>query len=81
MPDSRSSPYICVTGLSKLLSGEASCEWASWFKAHYERGSYSQIPSTFDQATWHLNHTRLVGRIRPLRSQTSTQGQLTTSGS
>ena len=22
------------------------------------------MPSTFDQAGWHLNHTRLVGRIR-----------------
>ena len=64
MPTSRSSPYIWVTWLSKLLSGEASCEWASWFKAHYERGSYSQTPSTFDQAGWQLNHTRLVGRIR-----------------
>ena len=64
MPTTRSSPYIWVTWLSKLLSGEAACEWASWFKAHYERGSYSQMPSTFDHAGWQLNHTRLVGRIR-----------------
>ena len=63
MPTTRSSPYIWVTWLSKLLSGEASCEWASWFKAHYERGSYSQMPSTFDQAAWHVNHTRLVNRV------------------
>ena len=63
MPTERSSPYIWVTWLSKLLSGEASCEWASWFKAHYERGSYSQMPSTFDQAVWHVNHTRLVNRV------------------
>ena len=64
MPAPHSSPYIWVTWLSKLLSGEASCEWASWFKAHYERGSYSQIPTAFDQAAWNLSHTRLVGRIR-----------------
>ena len=63
MPTPRSSPYIWVTWLSKLLSGEASCEWASWFKSHYERGSYSQMPSTFDQAAWHVNHTRLVNRV------------------
>lgn len=63
MPISRPSPYIWVTWLSKLLSGEASCEWASWFKSHYERGSYPQMPSTFDQAAWHVNHTRLVNRV------------------
>ena len=63
VPAPRSSPYIWVTWLSKLLSGEASCEWAPWFKAHYERGSYSQMPSTFDQAGWHVNHTRLVNRV------------------
>ena len=28
-------PYLWVTWLPRLLSGESSCEWASWFKAHH----------------------------------------------
>ena len=60
MPERRSSPYIWVTWvtwLSKLLAGENSCEWASWFKAHHESGSYQKVPSTFDQAAWQMEHT------------------------
>ena len=29
-------PYIWVTWLPRLLSGEGSCEWAAWFKAQHE---------------------------------------------
>jgi len=32
----RRSPYIWVTWLTKLMAGEAQCEWASWFKAHHK---------------------------------------------
>ncbi len=28
-------PYVWVTWLPRLLSGESSCEWASWFKAQH----------------------------------------------
>ena len=28
----RQSPYIWFTWLTKLMAGEAQCEWASWFK-------------------------------------------------
>ena len=33
-------PYIWITWLTKLLTGEHSCEWASWFKAHHETRSW-----------------------------------------
>lgn len=36
MAMARNSPYVWVTWLTKILAGEQSCEWASWFKAHYQ---------------------------------------------
>ena len=33
----REHPYIWATWLPRLLTGENSCEWAVWFKAHYAR--------------------------------------------
>ena len=42
----RDSPYIWVTWLTKLLVGENYCEWAGWFKAHYER--YDKVPAKLD---------------------------------
>ena len=62
LPIQRSGPYIWVTWLSKLLVGDNSCEWASWFKAHYK--DYAKFPSTFDSATWQMNHTALLNKVR-----------------
>ena len=58
MPQRREHPYIWTTWLTKLLTGENSCEWAVWFKAHYQ--DWSRRPSDFNQAEWMLNHTALV---------------------
>lgn len=58
----RESPYVWVTWLAKLLVGENSCEWAAWFRAHYR--AYSKPPSTFDQASWQLQHTALANQLR-----------------
>ena len=60
----RQSPYIWVTWLTKLLVGENSCEWASWFKAQHEGWSWDKVPSTFDLAKWTMDHTALLGRVR-----------------
>ena len=57
-------PYLWVTWLPRLLSGESSCEWASWFKAQHEGWSWSRMPSDFDQAGWLLNHTALLNEQR-----------------
>ena len=64
MPDQRTNLYIWVTWLSKLLTGENSCEWASWFKARHERGSHPTMPSTFDLANWQIGHTAAVTELR-----------------
>ena len=53
-------PYIWATTLAKLLTGESSCEWAGWFKAHHQ--DWTKPPS--DSATWMLDHTALVNRER-----------------
>ena len=45
----RSGPYIWVTWLSRLLVGDRSCEWSSWFKAHHRY--YDRMPSDFDAFT------------------------------
>ena len=59
----REHPYIWATWLPRLLTGENSCEWAIWFKAHYQ--DWTRQPSDFDQAQWLLDHTALVNeRIR-----------------
>ena len=31
------APYIWATTLAKLLTGENSCEWAGWFRSHYQK--------------------------------------------
>lgn len=53
----RGEPYIWVTWLPKLLVGEAHCQWALWFRAHYR---YEKAPSTLDTALWCAQHAALV---------------------
>ena len=62
MTEQRSGPYIWVTWLSRLLVGDRSCEWASWFKAHHK--NYDRVPSDFDMVTWQMNHTELLNEVR-----------------
>ena len=57
-------PYVWVTWLPRLLSGESSCEWASWFKAQHQGDSWARMPSDFDQAGWLMNHTALLNQQR-----------------
>lgn len=56
----RASPYVWVTWLSKLLVGDQSCDWATWFRTHHER--YEKMPSSFDAAGWKMAHTALLDR-------------------
>ena len=59
-PQARERPYVWVTWLPRLLSGNNRCEWASWFKAQYEGSSWQRAPSTFDHTRWALDHTALL---------------------
>ena len=58
----RENAYVWVTWLSRLLVGDASCEWASWYKAHYS--GYSRADRDFSLSTWKMHHTRLLNDVR-----------------
>ena len=58
MATPREYPYIWATWLPRLLTGENSCEWAVWFKAHHQ--DWTRTPSEFNQAEWMLNRTSLL---------------------
>ena len=60
MPRARAQPYIWATWLAKLLAGQDHCEWAGWFRAHYQ--DWAKTPSDFDSAQWMLDHTALLNR-------------------
>jgi hypothetical protein len=58
----RKQPYVWVTWLSKIMAGEQACLWASWFRAHHQ--DYEKVASSFDLASWNVEHTRLLIRTR-----------------
>ncbi len=58
----REHPCICATWLPRLLTGENSCEWAIWFKAHHH--DWAKVTSDFNQAQWLLDHTALLDERR-----------------
>ena len=60
----RDGPYFWVTWLTKLLTGENSCEWSAWFRAAHESGSWEQVPGDFDRAGWQMAHTVMVNEAR-----------------
>ena len=73
----REHSYLWATWLSRLLAGGSSCEWATWFRAHYE--GWARPPSDFDSARWMLEHTALVNEARESREalgyEVFTEGQ------
>src|SRR5207249_10971723 len=62
MAAKRDGVFVWVTWLARVMAGEQSCEWASWFKAHYE--SYDKAPDDFDSAKWSIEHTRQLRRLQ-----------------
>ena len=68
MAESRNGVYVWITWLSKVMAGEQSCEWASWFKAHM---TYTKLPNDFDITAWTIEHTK---RLRELRLERQKAG-------
>ena len=62
MAQERDFPYIWTTWLPNLLTGENSCEWAAWYKAHHK--SWLKPSSDFDQAQWMMEHTTILNEQR-----------------
>lgn len=50
----RDAPYVWVTWVTGLLSGDAHCEWAAWFKAH--NTGYAKPHTKFDLMVWKAEH-------------------------
>jgi predicted RecB family nuclease len=57
----REGLYIWVTWLSRLMAGEAKCQWAPWFRTHYTE--FVKAPSDFQLAIWQAEHTQLLDKI------------------
>lgn len=54
----RRQPYLWVTWIVGLLSGDKSCEWAAWLKAHY---TYDKInDESSDLSQWKSDHADMV---------------------
>ncbi|SRR6266852_5457281 len=70
MAAARDGVYIWVTWVSKVMAGEQSCEWASWFKAH---NTYAKLPSDFNQAGWTIEHTRKLRELQVERRKLGEQ--------
>ena len=64
MPTPRSSPWVTVTQLKRLLVGESQCQWSSCFMAHHQRTPDEYIPSDFDSAQYSMNHTGVMRVVR-----------------
>jgi hypothetical protein len=55
-------PYVWVTWITGLLSGDRQCQWAAWYRANFR---YQKRPDpTFDSAAWTWDHNRLVQQRR-----------------
>jgi hypothetical protein len=67
VPTKRDVPYIWVTWLASLLSGDNHCEWAAWFRAHFH---HLKRPSSFDEVKWRADHGEMLRtRVPELQKQ------------
>ena len=57
-------PYIWTTWLTKLLTGEASCEWAGWFQSQHDSKTWMKVKADYDSTKWQMDHTALLNRTR-----------------
>lgn len=74
MTEPRDSLFVWITWLSKIMAGEQSCVWASWFKTHFK--NYDKAPTDFDLVTWTMEHTRLVHELHTERTNAGEQAFL-----
>ena len=66
----KEGPYIWVTWLTKLLTGDDSCEFASWFKAQFDGNRWTRAERVGNLARWQVGHTDLKNaKAREFRDQ------------
>ncbi len=61
MATRRELPYVWVTWLAKLITGQTQCTWAPWFKAHYTE--YARAKTDFNLSQWRADHGRAVDEL------------------
>lgn len=56
----RRKPYVYVTWITKLLSGESACWYAAWYKSQHK---YDKVPDDFpDREAWIKKHDAITNR-------------------
>ena len=63
----RDGLYVWATWLSRLMAGEATCQWGPWCKTHYT--DYTRAPSDFHLAAWTAEHTQLLDSLVKERTE------------
>ena len=58
MTERRDNPYLWVTWITGLMAGEAQCQWAAWFRAHFK--GFDKRPSTLDMVAWKAQHGEML---------------------
>ena len=58
MTTRRPQKFVWATWLAKLMVGETTCEWATWFRSTYE--GWTRQPSDSDNSAYLTAHTRLL---------------------
>ena len=48
----KDGPYIWVTWLNKLITGDQSCEWAYWFRTQFDSNSWTKAERVGNLARW-----------------------------
>ncbi len=62
MAEKRNSPYIWVSWLAEIMSGDLSCHWKVWFKTHNKLTKKQS--SDFDSVAWKINHTKKLTEVK-----------------
>lgn len=57
----RDKPFIWVTWLTALITGEKQCEFQSWFKTRFKQ---DKKPGNFQLTQWNVKHNQLVHKNR-----------------
>ena len=62
MAEKRNSPYIWVSWLAEIMSGDLTCHWKVWFKTNNKLTK--KQPSDFDLTSWTINHTKKLTQVK-----------------
>ncbi|MCK4521937.1 MAG: PD-(D/E)XK nuclease family protein [Nanoarchaeota archaeon] len=62
MANLRESPYIWVTWLAKIMAGDITCQWQSWFRS--QNKEIEKQPDDFDLVGWKMDHTKMLTELK-----------------